>query len=84
MQPHEARLNITWNNQNGDLPDPVNFDSGEGEIIAMAQEAIRQGGIPGIDRDINANLAGFKLDRFPAKDDRPWHSLALRPKVQFG
>lgn len=28
-----ARLNITWNGQNGDLPDPVSWHASDREIL---------------------------------------------------
>ncbi len=46
----EARVNVTFGGQNGDLPDPVFYDSTDGDIRAMVTEAIRDGSIPGIPR----------------------------------
>lgn len=83
IEAHEARLNVTWNGQNGDLADPVNFDSADGDVLQWAAEAIRAGDIPGIDADPNVNLTDFVIDRFGATEDQP-NKLYIRPKTPFG
>jgi len=83
MEMHEATLNITWNGQNGTLPDPVFFDATDSDIKTWAAEAVRNGGIPGIAGDAAVNFTDFVVDRFPAGDDLP-SRLFLRPKVPFG
>jgi hypothetical protein len=80
----EARVNITYNGQNGDLPDPVNFDATDAEIIGWATEAIRSGGVPGISTVPDADLQDFVVDRFQANDDYPVPRLMVRPKTPFG
>lgn len=80
----EARLNITWNGQNGDLPDAVARDAGDGDVKQWAQEAVRGGSVPGIPADAGANFANFVVDRFPPNDARPYHTIFLRPKTEFG
>jgi len=85
MVPYEpnARLNVTFGGQNGDYPDPVNYDSTDGDIKQVATEAIRTGYIPGIAADPTVNLQDFVVDRFPASNDLP-PRLMLRPKTPFG
>jgi hypothetical protein len=78
-----ARLNVTINGQNGDLPDPVSYDATDGDIKQIVTEAIHTGYIPGIDADANADLTDFVVDRFPASEDLP-PRLMVRPKVPFG
>jgi hypothetical protein len=78
-----ARLNVTINGQNGDLPDPVSFDATEGDIRQVAAEAIQTGYIPGIDADPNVDLTDFVVDRFQATEELP-PRLMLRPKTPFG
>lgn len=78
-----ARLNVTINGQNGDYPDPVSFDSADGDIKQIAAEAIRTGYIPGIDPDPNVNLTDFVIDRFQATEELP-PRLMVRPKTPFG
>jgi len=78
-----AKLTITFNGQQGDLPDPVSYDSTDGDLKQMATEAIRDGYIPGIDA-AEADFADFVVDRFPARDDVPFNRLSLRPKTPFG
>jgi len=85
MIPYEpnARLNVTFNGQNGDYPDPVNFDSADGDLKQIATEAIRTGYIPGIDANPTVNLTDFVVDRFQATAEMP-PRLMLRPKTPFG
>jgi hypothetical protein len=79
-----AKLNITYNGQQGDLPDPVSFDSADGDIKQMATEAVRAGDVPGIDAVGNVRFDDFVVDRFAARDDVPFNRLSLRPKTPFG
>lgn len=83
IQPDEARVNVTWANQNGDLPDPVNVDAADGDIKQMVAEAVRGGGIPGIAADPNIDLTDFVVTRFAAKDELP-NRVVVRPKTPFG
>ena len=81
---HEARVNITWRGQNGDLPDPVRFDAGPGDVRQWVSEAIRGGGIPGLPVDANVNLHDHVVERFAANATRPYHLILVRPKTAFG
>ena len=83
IQDNEAKVNITWAGQNGDLPDPVSYDAANGDIFQWAAEAIRNGDVPGIAADTNVNFQDFVVDRFNAKDDEP-NKIVLRPKTPFG
>jgi len=83
IEAHEARLNITWAGQNGDLPDPISYDAADGDVLQWASEAIRGGDVPGIDADPNVDLQDFVVDRFAAKDDQP-NKILVRPKTPFG
>jgi hypothetical protein len=78
-----ARLTITFGGEQGDYPDPVSFESSDGDLKQIATEAIRDGYVPGIAANVNADLTDFVVDRFPAKDDLP-DRLMLRPKTPFG
>ena len=44
---HEARVNITWNGQNGDLLEPVPFTASDHQLKEWAREALVGGSIPG-------------------------------------
>jgi hypothetical protein len=79
---HEAKVNVTYGGQNGDLPDPVAFDSTDGDVRGWVSEALR-GGIPGIDAQ-EVDLTDFVVDRFSANEARPYNLIQLRPKVPFG
>lgn len=81
--PATAKLNITYNGQQGDLPNEVPYDLVDSEVRRIAQEALTQG-IPGINADPNADLKDFVVDRFPAREDVPYNRLSLRPKTPFG
>ena len=84
FQSNEARVNITYAGQNGDLPDTVYTQASDGEIRAWASEAVRIGSIPGIRATPSANFSGFVVDRFRATQDRPYNLIQLRPKTPFG
>ena len=79
-----AQLNITFSGLNGDLPDPVAFDASNADIIRMAQEAIRNGSVPGIKADPDADLSGFEVDRFQATEAIPTPRVFIRPSTSFG
>lgn len=78
-----ARLNVTYSGQNGDLPDPVAYDTPTVNLLQMAQEALRNGDIPGITADAAADLDGFVVDRFPATGALQ-NRIFIRAKTPFG
>jgi len=80
----EARVNVTWNGQNGDLSDPVHFESTNGDILQWVTEAVQHGDVPGIVADQGANFQDFVVDRFNANEGRPWNLISVRPKTPFG
>jgi hypothetical protein len=84
IQENEARVNVTYGGQNGDLPDAVFFDSTDGDVRAMVTEAVRTGGVPGIGAATEAEFGDFVVDRFTATEDRPFNLIQLRPKTPFG
>ncbi|MCB9687929.1 MAG: hypothetical protein H6735_23010 [Alphaproteobacteria bacterium] len=81
---NEARLNVTWNGQNGDLADLVPADATDAEVLAWATEAVRSGAVGGVAPDARVDLTGFVVDRFPATADLPFPRLFVRPKTPFG
>lgn len=83
IESHEARLNITWNGSNGDLPDPLPYDMDDNTIKSIASEAIQSGSVPGISSGL-ASFSDFVVDRFPATEGNPQNRLFLRPKCPFG
>ena len=80
----EARINITFSGQNGDLRDPVLFQATDADIKAWVTEAVRTGGVPGIAAATDADFSDFVVDRFAATEVRSWNLLCLRPKTPFG
>jgi hypothetical protein len=80
----EARVNITWNRQNGELPDPVALDAADGDVKQWVTEAVRGGNVPGIRADVAADFQDFVVERFPPNDVRPYNSIFIRPKTPFG
>jgi len=84
LRPTEARLNVTFNGQNGDMPAPVPFNASDQELRAWAFEALANGDIPGIARMPRMNDATMVVDRFPATDTIPYNRIFLRPQTPFG
>lgn len=81
---HMAKLTITFNGQQGDLPDPVPYDSADTDLKRMATESVRDGYVPGIDAAPAVDFSDFVVDRFPSRPDVPFNRLSLRPKTPFG
>jgi hypothetical protein len=79
-----ARVNVTWNGQNGDLPDSVAFRSTDRDVLHWVTEAVRTGGVPGIPADRRADFRDFIVDRFGANEARPYNVIQIRPKTPFG
>ncbi len=79
-----ARVNITWAGQNGDLPDPVAYTATNGDILQWVTEAVRAGDVPGIAGDRRATFHDFVVDRYPASGVRPYNLIQVRPKTPFG
>lgn len=82
--PAMAKLNITYDGEQGELPDWVAFDSTDAALKQMAAESVRDGYVPGIDAKADADFTDFVVDRFPAKPSLPFNRLTLRPKTPFG
>lgn len=80
----EARLNVTWDGQNGDLVDPVPVNASDTDIRDWAAEAVRTGSIPGIPADRNADFHDFVVDRHGPNEVRSWSAYFVRPKTPFG
>ena len=89
IQAHEARVNVTHLGSNGELPDPVPYNSTDAEIRQWISEAIRTGSIPGIAADPTVDLSNYMVDKFdapvnPVAGQRDYNLLTLRPKVAYG
>jgi hypothetical protein len=78
-----AQMNITWAGQQGTASTDVFYDESREDLLRMATEMIRSGDIPGIDRDPDANLQDFEVQRFGEKDGLP-NRVVIRPKTPFG
>jgi hypothetical protein len=84
METHEARVNVTYAGSNGDLPDPVPFDTTDVVLRRLVEEAIRTGTLPGVAADEDVDLSGYVVDRFSATPEHEQNRLFLRPKTPFG
>jgi len=80
----EARVNITYKGENGDLPDTITFDATDADVKTWVTEAVRGGHVPGIAADPGANFRDFVVDRFTPTDARPFNLISIRPKTPFG
>lgn len=84
IEDHEARINITWAGANGDLPDPVRYDSTDEDVRGWVSEAVRGGGVPGIPATADIDLTNHIVERFEANEARPFSLIQVRPKTAFG
>ena len=84
VQADEARVNVTFGGQNGDLPDPVNYNASDTDIRRWVTEAVRGGSVPGLRRNVGADFNDFVIDRFSASEQRPYNLIQVRPKTPFG
>jgi len=84
IQNYEARVNVTFGGQNADLPDPVNFNASDTDIRQWVTEAVRGGSLPGMRRNVGADLSEYVIDRFNANDQYPYNRIQIRPKTTFG
>lgn len=82
--PLEARVNITFAGQNGELPDPVPYDANEEQIRGWVTEALRTGGVPGITRDEAADISNYVVEKFDAVESMPLNRISVRPKTGYG
>lgn len=84
VRDYEARVNVTFAGSNGDLPDPVAFDSSDAVVKEMLAEAIRNGSVPGIPATAAPDLTNYVIDRFGPTEQRPYNLIQARPKTAFG
>jgi len=80
----EARVNVTYAGQNGDLRDPVPFDSADGDVITWVTEAVRGGSVANIPASPAADFRNFVVERFSATEETPFNRITIRPKTPFG
>jgi hypothetical protein len=84
MNENEARVGVTYSGEYGELPDPVLFQSTDGDVRGWVSEALRTGGIPGIPAAADVNLTDFMVERFNSNATRPYNLIQIRPKTPFG
>tara|TARA_R100001079_G_C4450640_1_gene153557 strand:- start:4538 stop:4819 length:282 start_codon:yes stop_codon:yes gene_type:complete len=80
----EARVNVTWAGQNGDMAQPVSVDASDADIRMWVTEAVSAGSVQGIAADENADFSDFVVDRFAPSEGRPFALFSIRPKTPFG
>lgn len=80
----EARVNVTYGGENGELPDPVQFDSTDGDVKGWLTEALSGGNIRGIPAAEDVDLTDFVVERFAANDEIDYNRIIVRPKTPFG
>jgi hypothetical protein len=80
----DARVNITWRGQNGELPDNVRWDCTDGDVRGWVTEAVHGGNVPGIVADHRANFRDYVIDRFAPTEHRPYNLIQVRPPTPFG
>ncbi len=84
MENDEAKVNVTYQGQNGDLNDPVYAEGSDAEIKTWVCEALQSGSVAGVGVHTNADLADFVVDRYQPTEERPYTLIQVRPKAPFG
>lgn len=79
-----AVVNVTFGGQNGELVDPVAYDSSDEQIKRFVAEVLATGEVRGITATAEANLNDFKVDRYPPTEARRHNLIMVRPKTPFG
>ena len=80
----EALVNVTYDGQNGDMPNPVPAEASQEDVLAWVAEALRSGDVPGIPADPRPDLLDFVVERIPVSAAYPYVRLMVRPKADFG
>jgi len=81
---HMAKVTVTYSGEQGDLPDPIAYDSTDADLKQMITESLRDGYVPGIRAVPDADLTDFVIDRFAACEAVPYSRISCRPKTPFG
>jgi hypothetical protein len=81
---NEAKVNITFGGQNGDLRDPVPVDSTDAEVKAWVTEAVRGGDVAGFGDTTDASFDDYIVERYTPTADRDFNLIQVRPKTPFG
>lgn len=79
----DAIIEMTYNERHGTTTSPVPWDLDDASVRAIAQECLRNGDVRGLDQDPHANLDGFVVKKYAAKDEFP-NRFLLRPSTEFG
>lgn len=79
-----AYVNVTFNNLNGELPDPVVATATPNDVKAWVAEALRTGGIRGIPAQEDPDLTGYKVDPPSFSEARQALVMFVRPGTPFG
>ncbi len=81
---NQARVNVTYAGENGDLPDTVSRDATDGDVLQIVVEAVRTGGVRGIKANANVDFEGYVIERFKPDADYPYNRMMIRPKTPYG
>lgn len=84
IDPNQARVNVTWRGQNGELGDTVMLDATDADVKMWVTEAVRTGSVPGIAADPTADFTDFVVDRFGPNEQRAYNLIMIRSKTPFG
>ncbi len=79
----EARVNITWDNQNAELPSPVPRDATTEQVRAWVTESV-QAGFPGMRADPRADFSDFTIKLYEPTEVRPYPVWMVFPQTPFG
>jgi hypothetical protein len=80
---NEAVVIVTYEGEQGELTNPVPFESAQGDVLAWVKESIESGSVRGMTAHQNVDLADFVVTPYVAKDGLP-NRLVVRVKTPFG
>ena len=86
MREDQGVLLITWNGYMGTLPDPIPLNLSDDDTFRIAEEAVRNGDVPGIPADPNVRFRKptFLVDQIPPGNGITYARVFVRNDSALG
>lgn len=80
-----AKVNVTYAGQNGDMPSEVDPLASKEQILVWVAESLRAGDISGIPAQTHVDLSNYVVDTpCPPTPERNYPLITVRPKTPYG